>query len=205
MSSPNKIDQLLEDYVSRIHHTLRDLPQERRDLIVEDIREHIRTARAAMESENEAQIRQLLDDLGDPEAIRSEAGLPPFPELGWGDRWAPWLLLLGGFVFMLGWLAGVALLWQSTVWKLRDKLMATLIWPGGLAAVVYALGLGILAPAPAGITRCTGGPGGTMHCTRPTVNHLLLVLAIIAMVLATAAPIVVNIRLIRIRNRFGAR
>jgi hypothetical protein len=46
------------------------------------------------------------------------------------------LLLTGGFLIGLGWLAGVALLWASPRWDTRDKLLGTLIWPGGLAAVL---------------------------------------------------------------------
>ena len=201
-SATNKNDQLVEEYMSRVHHALRDLPRERRDAIVEDIRDHIHTARAAMDPENEAQIRQLLDDLGGPDAIRSEAGLPPVPEMGWGDRWAPWLLLLGGFLFMLGWLAGLALLWQSAAWKVRDKLVATLIWPGGLATGMYAMGV---FDTPEGVTRCTGGLGGMTHCIRPVVSHLHVALMIAAMVLAVVAPVVVNIRLIRISARPAVR
>ncbi|MDA8205608.1 MAG: hypothetical protein M0Z36_06015, partial [Thermaerobacter sp.] len=79
-SSENQHDRLVDEYIARIHQALRDLPLERREPIIEDIREHIRTARAAMAPEDEAQIRQLLDDLGDPAAIRAEAGLPSTPQ-----------------------------------------------------------------------------------------------------------------------------
>ena len=41
------------------------------------------------------------------------------------------MLLLGGFVFLIGWLVGVVLLWTSKIWTLRDKLIGTLVVPGG--------------------------------------------------------------------------
>ena len=201
-SSKNKHDRLVEEYIARIHQALRDLRPERRDPIVEDIREHIRTARAAMAPEDEAQIRQLLDDMGDPDAIRAEAGLPSTPQHRWGDRLAPWLILFGGFVVIVGWLAGVVLLWNSSVWNTRDKVLATLIWPGGLVAAFYAAGIVIALPGSVQPSSCSGGPGILTHCTSqpgPGVFHVIV--AILSLVVLIAAPILVNVRLIRIYHR----
>lgn len=47
------------------------------------------------------------------------------------------LLLVGGFLAGVGWLVGVVLLWLSDVWSLRDKLLGTLVVPGGLAVALY--------------------------------------------------------------------
>ena len=38
----------------------------------------------------------------------------------------------------LVWVVGVVLLWRSRAWTLRDKLIGTLVVPGGLAFVIYA-------------------------------------------------------------------
>ena len=186
-SSKNKHDRLVEEYIARIHQALRDLRPERRDPIVEDIREHIRTARAAMAPEDEAQIRQLLDDMGDPDAIRAEAGFPSTPQHRWGDRLAPWLILFGGFVVIVGWLAGVVLLWNSSVWNTRDKVLATLIWPGGLVAAFYAAGIVIALPGSVQPSSCSGGPGILTHCTSqpgPGVFHVIV--AILSLVVPIA-------------------
>jgi hypothetical protein len=43
------------------------------------------------------------------------------------------LLLVGGFLWGVGWLAGAVLLCLSDAWSLRDKLVGTLVVPGGLA------------------------------------------------------------------------
>lgn len=201
-SFKNQHDRLVEDYIARIHQALRDLRPERRDPIVEDIREHIRTARAAMAPEDEARIRQLLDDMGDPDAIRAEAGLPSTPQHRWADRLAPWLILFGGFVVIVGWLAGVVLLWNSSVWKTRDKLLATLIWPGGLAAAFYAAGIGIALPVSVQTSACSGGPGLATHCmSQPDPGAFHVIAAILVLVILIAGPIVVNVRLIRIYHR----
>jgi len=40
-------------------------------------------------------------------------------------------------VLPLVWVVGVVLLWRSRAWTLRDKLIGTLVVPGGLAYVIY--------------------------------------------------------------------
>jgi len=57
------------------------------------------------------------------------------------------LLLGGGFLVGLGWLAGVVLLWTSAVWTTRDKVVGTLFVPGGLA-LPFILELQITVKAP---------------------------------------------------------
>jgi hypothetical protein len=52
------------------------------------------------------------------------------------------LVLIGGFFLGIGWIVGVVLLWRSKSWTVTDKLIGTLLWPGGLVtglifAVVY--------------------------------------------------------------------
>ena len=46
------------------------------------------------------------------------------------------LLLIGGLLIGLGWIVGVVMLWASPRWRTSDKLLGTLVWPGGLAAVL---------------------------------------------------------------------
>jgi hypothetical protein len=57
------------------------------------------------------------------------------------DRWVPGLLLLGGFVAGIGWIAGVVLLWASDTWSTREKVMGTLLFPFGLALAAFTLGM----------------------------------------------------------------
>jgi hypothetical protein len=72
------------------------------------------------------------------------------------------LLLVGILVFGIGWLVGIALLWSSPTWRLRDRLLGTLLVPGGLPFGVVSAGFGVTAlfgfPGHPGVpVRVTGG------------------------------------------------
>lgn len=43
---------------------------------------------------------------------------------------------------VVGWLAGVALLWSSTAWTTKEKLLGTFVLPGGYAALVWLMWFG---------------------------------------------------------------
>jgi hypothetical protein len=206
-------DQLVARYLARLQAALRDLPAARRDELLEQISEHIATARAELGAQaSEAEIRMLLERLGDPAAIAAEAGHgsdelaePPRARPGWLEVAALVLLPIGGIVVpVLGWFVGVALLWTSERWSVRDKLLGTLVVPGGLA-LPLALGLFTTttetcatAPVPAsGATLapvCTGGPPGWLQVLGP-----------VALVLLLLAPIATVIYLgVRLRRQPGA-
>lgn len=70
---------------------------------------------------------------------------PPRRGVGLRETLALLGITIGSIVFsVLGWLAGVVLLWTSTVWSTREKLVGTLVLPGGLAPAYFLLvgGLG---------------------------------------------------------------
>jgi FtsH-binding integral membrane protein len=48
---------------------------------------------------------------------------------------------------VLGWFVGLILLWSSDAWGTREKLLGTLLFPGGL---LLPLGLGLLASESSG-------------------------------------------------------
>lgn len=154
-------DQLVADYLGRLATAATVLPG-RGEELVDEISAHITEALAvppaagggtsadASADASVVQVLQVLEQLGRPEDIVRAA---EDEEPGWGaapGRSGPArraglgilqagtvvLLLGGGFLIGLGWLAGVALLWTSPRWDTRDKLLGTLIWPGGLAAVL---------------------------------------------------------------------
>jgi hypothetical protein len=57
---------------------------------------------------------------------------------GWIEVGALVLLLVGGLVLpFFGWLIGVILLWLSNAWNVRDKIIGTLVVPGGLGFWVF--------------------------------------------------------------------
>src|SRR5439155_820822 len=75
-------------------------------------------------------------------------------------------------VFLVGWLAGVVLLWSSSLWTRRDKLIGTLVIPGGLAAGLLGVSL-TMAGAVGGRACGSSGPvyligkNGSRHIIHP--------------------------------------
>jgi uncharacterized membrane protein len=142
-------DRLVNDYLDRLEQELADFPAARRRELVQEISEHIAEARAGLESESEAEIRTMLDRIGDPVDIAAEARGPvePAPAATVVERRgngleiaALVLILIGGIVLpVIGWLVGVVLLWMSTAWSTQQKLLGTLVVPGGLALPVSLL------------------------------------------------------------------
>lgn len=133
-----------ERYLKELDRALSGLPRPRRMEIVDSIRDHIEEALPP--DAGEAQVRTVLEDLGDPEMIAADArerfGVRE-PQAGALEGFAIALLLVGGVIVpALGWIIGAVLLWVSRAWTLRDKLIGTLLVPGGLALAVY---LGVFA------------------------------------------------------------
>lgn len=63
-----------------------------------------------------------------------------------------------------GWLVGVILLAVSRRWRLSDKLLGALVWPGGLGGIFI---LGLVWGA-AGSTSCISGTAGGATICRST-------------------------------------
>lgn len=66
-------DRLVEDYLGAVSYACADLPPDRREDLLADLREHITAARAVLYQPTEAAIRTILDRLGEPSAIAEEA------------------------------------------------------------------------------------------------------------------------------------
>jgi hypothetical protein len=66
----------------------------------------------------------------------TDPGPPPYP-LGPQEIFAIMLLLIGGFLLVIGWFIGVALLWTSSRWRLRERLIGTFVLPGGVAGALF--------------------------------------------------------------------
>src|SRR5215218_2011439 len=124
-------DRLVERYLKHLEVELDDLPRDRRREIVDEIAGHIAEARAGLEYETEADVRNILESLGDPADIAADARErfeiePPAPaepfKPGWTEIAALVLLLVGGLVLpVIGWMIGVIFLWLSNAWNVRDK------------------------------------------------------------------------------------
>lgn len=116
------------------------------------------------------------------------------------DGWIPWLLLLGGLAFGLGWILGAVGLWASRTWTLQEKVLATLVWPGGFIAPYYAL----LLTSSTSTVGCKTADG-IAHCE----SHSLLLpntpwLTAPLVIVAFGLPVLVTVVLTR-RLRTAAR
>lgn len=132
-----QVDALVSNYLERLADSLAPLPRPRRRQLLTEIAEHIDHARQGLDPDDEIGLLGVLDAVGDPETIAEEALGVAFGDRASlrtdrVERLVPWLVCFGGFVFGVGWLAGMALLWTSAAWRVRDKLLATLVVPGGL-------------------------------------------------------------------------
>lgn len=136
----SKTDRLVDEYLQRLDAELAGLPRGRRHELVAEIAAHISEARAALPREGEAEIRTLLDQIGDPADIAAAAGEGTpvrSRRAGVVEILALIGLLVGGFVVLVGWFVGLVLLWVSQAWTTREKLVGTLVVPGGLAPAFY--------------------------------------------------------------------
>ncbi len=146
------VDHVVTDYLSRLDVAAASLPPARRAELLQEIREHIDAARAAGAAADEATVRTMLDRLGEPEEIvaaaletspEAEPGLVAEPPSTGSELAATLLVTVGSFIPLVGWAAGAVLLWGSRRWSTREKLLGTLVVPGGPG---MALWLGLFFP-----------------------------------------------------------
>jgi HAAS domain-containing protein len=193
-------DTLVDRYLAELDHAMARLSVSKRHQILAEVSSHITEGRAGLDSDDPASIRALLDRVGDPEAIAMEAGAASPPAKS-SDAWVPWLLLFGGFALIVGWFVGVALLWSSHTWRLRDKLIGTFVLPGGLFGL-FLLGTHPSAGASCSASESAGGQSVT-HC----VTHGFSFpwpLGIVVLVVALVAPIATTVHLQTVRRRASA-
>lgn len=140
MSTP-LADRLVSDYLERLNTALAGVPPDRRDEIVGEIRSHIEEQRAALHDETDADVYNLLERVGEPYALataaRSESSMPVAPPRERSRAGAVEILAL--VLTPLIWPVGVILLWTSSAWSTRDKLIATLVPPGGYFGLFVGL------------------------------------------------------------------
>lgn len=190
---------------------------------LEGIAEHITAARASGDAADEADVRTVLDRLGEPEEIVAAAhkdvppgsGPPPVAQpRGTGHELAAVLLLTAGsLVPVVGWLAGGVLLGTSSLWRGREKVLGTLVVPLGPGVVLF--GLPVLTGLYLGSETCTttGGVGTELLAPLPKpptadvavttceVTGLSAWFAIPLTLLLVVAPVVVAVVLYRIVRR----
>ena len=126
-------DALLADYLIRVRRAARRLPRGRREWVIGRAGDRIAMALDA-DDDDSSKVAAILTRLGEPQQlVESLDGHIPGNEARWADYLAVLLLVIGGIAFPPGWVGGAVLLWASPRWQLRERLIGTLIWPGGLA------------------------------------------------------------------------
>jgi uncharacterized membrane protein len=137
----------VDRYLHDLDEELRDLPDARRKELLGEIREHIDSALAEEPPGDEADVRNVLERLGEPADIAEEArqrfGIVR-AKPGLREILAVILLPIGGVIVpVLGWIVGAILLATSNVWTGREKVIGLLLVPGGLLpAMAFGLGVG---------------------------------------------------------------
>ncbi len=181
-------------YLQQVRREGRDLPPDRLAELLIDLEEHLSAAIPADVSEEDA--REVLRRFGDPREI-IDAGRPELivsAERRGTREWAAiFLLLFGFFAAGVGWVIGVIVLWRSRAWTTRDKLIGTLVLPGGLFMTVALL---VLALGRLRKVMCTSYGTSVVHCTHgPTSGPSTL--GSIALVLLALTPLATAVYLAR--------
>jgi len=218
-------DRLVDDYLKRLADAAQELPPARRSELVDEIREHIAASMTAGTGTDETSVRTMLDRLGEPADIVAAAveldppedpAHPQTPhrrQQGIGlELGAVIMLTAGSLIPIIGWLIGVILLWSSGLWRRSEKVVATLIFPGGLGGILLWGGAFVaLVPSQTCVTSgvpiqvvgssSPGGPAVTpaQICTGFTLPSWVMIPILLVVVIA---PMVVAIVLLnRARNR----
>jgi uncharacterized membrane protein len=171
-------DALVADYLGRLRAATWPLPAYRRDELVAEVAEHIEAAMAESGRRDEVTVRNVLDRLGEPEAIAAAEvgegraapaeGQPATasqPLAGGVELVSLLLLAFGGIVPIIGVLAGYALTFLSTRWTGRDRVYAGAFLLGAVALAI------ILTVPPV----ATSGPAETIGLSGPAAAMVLLV------------------------------
>ena len=153
MTSATHADQLVHEYLGRLDTALMGVPAARREEILEEISNHIADERSQLHDDSDAAVLNLLDRVGDPAevaaAARGDLETTPRPARRIGA-----VEVLALVLTPLVWPAGVILLWLSPAWKARDKLIGTLVPPGGYLFLLFLPALLLLSLQPSSDGGC---------------------------------------------------
>lgn len=131
--------QLVDGYLGRLEIELKDLPEARRREIVDEIRNHIAEERRNDVEETDADLLNLLDRLGEPAEIAAEArGADAGARRAILSRFGT-TEVLALALLILAWPLGVVVLWASRAWTTPQKLLGTLLPPGGYISVFLVM------------------------------------------------------------------
>jgi uncharacterized membrane protein len=206
-------DTVVDGYLRRLDVALSSMPAARREQLLEEIAQHVAEGRRELSEESPAALLQLLDRIGRPEDIAAaaleenqEQRVPSsYPESRGGDMFEVFtlcLLLFGGFLFVIGWLVGVALLWSSSAWRIRDKILSTLVFPGGFLLPVYLFGVVlVVAHGTSCVHNVPANGTPTTQCVTTTTGTVLPQWAgIVLLAVLVIAPFLMAVHLHRAKQ-----
>ena len=201
--------QLVEGYLGRLELELLDLPSDRRREIVDDIRNHIADERTGLTGETDADLMNLLERLGDPAEIAAAARDGKSTSLQSAAAGHVGVVeVLALILTPLVWPAGVVLLWLSPAWTTRQKLLGTLVWPGGYPALLVLLPMTLLFGAHSGGCATQLDDQGRVvwtTCPSELQQTLAAIATVIVVLIALLLPVAVGIYLAtRLRARPGS-
>jgi len=124
---------LVRGYITRLDAALARVPAEERRQIIDGVEEHAATALAELEQPTEADVRNVLARLGDPEAIAAEACERVGVKRSRIEKLAVALLLIGAVVGVFD----LLMVSTSQVGPIEFAFLAVPV----VALVVLALGL----------------------------------------------------------------
>ncbi|MBS3942331.1 MAG: hypothetical protein KG028_15335 [Actinobacteria bacterium] len=215
MTPTSKTHDLARQYLARLDAATSDLPADVRADLRADIEAHLDEVLAV--DPGEASFREALDRLGSPEtvALAARASLPSTDGVSGVSHLPPtasptstsardvttvvMLLLLPATLGLLLSYVGVALgiavawglLWSSRTWTSGEKLLGTLVWPGGL---ITPLLLGLVGGETCSYATVTDDAGRILEVTEQVCEgfSLPLWLGIPALIVAVVAPLLVG-------------
>ncbi|WP_166354863.1 DUF1700 domain-containing protein [Phytoactinopolyspora limicola] len=146
-------------YLTELEAALAERAVADRDDILASVRDHIESA-LGDDDVSEADVAQVLTQLGDPLAIAAEAADPDVSDPldrgarpRWSARWVPAAVialimissvLWAWFLPLITLAAGIVLLWGSALWTPGEKLAGTVLLPAP-AVAWWGLGIGSVA------------------------------------------------------------
>jgi hypothetical protein len=182
------------------------LPRHQRDELLAEIRDHLDAGITA--GATEADVRNLLDDLGSPEAIVAAArpdGARRLPERGPREVFALLLLVTGLPMIFVSWFVGLALLLWSPLWTVRQKLLGALVFPGGYFLTLSVTLLMGARSQPDTSEICTADGSGALTCVEVASGSSgTSPWSVLLIVVVVAAPLVMATYLYRAAGRRAA-
>lgn len=207
MTAPHA-DQLIDGYLARIAAAAADFPAGARNELLDDMRSHIAEARTREPEETDASILNILDRLGEPSTVvadgRERLGLRTQPVA------RPGLIEVGALALLiLFWPIGVVLLWLSSLWNTRDKIIGSVFTLGGYLTIFFVgASLSFQVAPRGGCTSVSVTPVGTIGqtvCSGPSALDIIGALAQIGLALLLFLLPIVTLIYLAVRLRSKAR